>query len=460
MITSTEDFTSQLLRLRGRTGLTQSQLAARVGVHTRSIQAWEAGLSTPNTERLQALIMALLSAGGFAASREAAEARAFWDAADLQTVRQHPPFDAQWFSALEALYTTNAGSATSAPAPEPNASAARATPVADWGDAPDNSGFVSRQDEVDRLRDWLSQERTRVVFIRGMGGIGKTRLAARVAFEAASQFDRVHWRSLRYGPTFAEWSASAIAILGGPADSIPEGESARIDRLMELMSERRCLLVLDKLELLLEPGQHDGRFHPEHASFARFLCAAGERRHQSCVIVTSREIPQDMPLSGITVLEVAGLDSEEAQRLLGDLNLQGTPLEWQQLVARYGGNPYALRVVGHAIREVFGGNIAEFGAVVPLGMMLTPVRSMLESQYKRLSPIECAVVGVLANATETCTFVDILSELTPRVRQADLLEAIEGLRHRSLVECSNDRRLRLQSVVWEYVLDSSPAVAA
>src|SRR5262245_52877337 len=40
-----EGFRGLVLLLRGRTGLTQRELAARVGVHAHSVQVWEAGLS-------------------------------------------------------------------------------------------------------------------------------------------------------------------------------------------------------------------------------------------------------------------------------------------------------------------------------------------------------------------------------------------------------------------------------
>jgi len=45
-----ESFQGLLLRHRGRTGLTQRELAARVGVSKRTLQDWEAGVSYPGAE--------------------------------------------------------------------------------------------------------------------------------------------------------------------------------------------------------------------------------------------------------------------------------------------------------------------------------------------------------------------------------------------------------------------------
>ena len=41
--TTGESFRGLILRLRGRTALTQRELAARVGVNVNAVQAWEAG---------------------------------------------------------------------------------------------------------------------------------------------------------------------------------------------------------------------------------------------------------------------------------------------------------------------------------------------------------------------------------------------------------------------------------
>ena len=59
---------------------------------------------------------------------------------------------------------------------------------------------------------------------------------------------------------------------------------------------------------------------------------------------------------------------------------------WEALVAHYGGNPLALRVVGETIGLVFGGDIATFlaqGAHVFGG-----IRQLLDEQVGRLSSLE------------------------------------------------------------------------
>src|SRR6202035_5801233 len=65
----------------------------------------------------------------------------------------------------------------------------------DWGEAPDVFGFVGRAEELVTLRQWVLNEHCRLAAVLGIGGIGKTALASRLAQEAAPSFRRVYWRS-------------------------------------------------------------------------------------------------------------------------------------------------------------------------------------------------------------------------------------------------------------------------
>src|SRR5437870_5013501 len=99
---SEESFQGLLLRHRGRTGLTQRELAARVGVSRGSVQDWESGLNYPDAQHLQALITVFLRAGGLAAGREEDDAELLWAAALREAPRMQTPFDAAWWAGLMA----------------------------------------------------------------------------------------------------------------------------------------------------------------------------------------------------------------------------------------------------------------------------------------------------------------------------------------------------------------------
>src|SRR5258708_38427387 len=93
-----ESFRDLLLRHRGRTGLTQLELAGRVGAGRRTVQDWEAGINHPRAQLLPALIQALLEADGLTAGREAAEAEEAWAAALRDAPPRQTPVDALWLA--------------------------------------------------------------------------------------------------------------------------------------------------------------------------------------------------------------------------------------------------------------------------------------------------------------------------------------------------------------------------
>jgi transcriptional regulator with XRE-family HTH domain len=90
-----------VVRHRGRCGLTQRELAERVGVHRRSLQEWETRVTHPSAERLEALIRVLLEADGLTRGHEEVEARALWATWQRDAQRTHVPFDPAWLERAE-----------------------------------------------------------------------------------------------------------------------------------------------------------------------------------------------------------------------------------------------------------------------------------------------------------------------------------------------------------------------
>jgi DNA-binding XRE family transcriptional regulator len=460
------DFRGLLLRHRGRTGLTQAELAAQAGVHTRSLQAWESGLSLPSTRPLQALLACLLGAGGFADGQEVAEAEAMCSAVQRESSRQHAPFDKGWFTSAVHTRASQARPPGVAPPPQPsrvaevpNGSVYRHT--SDWGDAPERPRFVGRRDELGRLHESIVRAHTPLLVISGIGGIGKSTFAARLCREIASEFQCVYWRSLRSAPPFTDWASGAIDSLSDVQDTLSVDDASRQETLMGILRRRRCLLVLDNIENLLQPGRLDGSFHPERDGYAAFFRSVGVSRHQSCVLLTSRQVPSALLQTGLDAFELGGLQLDDAKSLLNDAGLVGDDVVRTELVTRYGGNALALRLVGDAIRNLFGGDIAEFIEHVPSGTIFGGLRQLFESQLDRVSPHEMQVVHVLATAREPVSFAALSAQLDGRTQRSTVLEAVETLRHRSLIErVGNGYGFRLQSVVIDYVHEQLQVEAA
>src|SRR2546421_1284798 len=445
-------FAQLMLTLRPAPGLTQGGLAGPLGVSRRAVAGWEGGLSYPKAERLKAFIALCVQQHAFAAGREEEEIRALWKAA-----RQKVLLDEDW---LRGLLAPAAPLRLSPPAGTPAAHAgaeAVAFPRVDWVEALDVSHFAGREVEVAELSQWIVQERCRLVTLLGMGGIGKSILASLLGSRLAPPFEAVLWRSLRDAPSCEELVADCITFFSEtPPAEFPTSLEQRITQLVARLQASRCLLVLDNLETLMASGDPEGNYLPDYEGYGRLIGRLAESAHQSCVLLTSREKPREIePLEGVRSpvrsLRLVGMDGQTAQALLSDKELCGTPAAWQRLVAGYAGNPLALKIVAQTISDLFGGDIDRF--LQEGELIFNGVRPVLRQQVGRLSPLEHLLLTWLAVLREWTTLDTLVQVLHPRVLRSQLLEALEALLRRSLVERGQQASFGLQSVVMEYLSD-------
>lgn len=321
----------------------------------------------------------------------------------------------------------------------------------DWGTVPDVSVFYGRQEEQATLTQWILTERCRLIAILGIGGVGKTALTAKVTQNIYEQFDAVIWRSLLNAPPVAEMLSDYIQFLSHnqqswtPQTSLDRG----IGILISLLREQRCLLVLDNIETI----SRNGRYDAEHKGYGQLIRQIGEGNHQSCLLLTSREKPPEIVLldgafSPVRCLYLRGLDPATGQTLLQDRGLHGTPASWRNLIERYSGNPFALRVVAETVREPFAGDIAKFLATGVI--CFDSIWDLLEQQFTHLSELEQAILYWLAIEREPMTPDRLQDRLFPPATQYEVLSALNSLRHRSLLETSV-AGFTLQNVAMEYL---------
>jgi len=379
-----ESFQGLLLRHRGRTELTQRQLAARVGVSRASVQDWETGLSYPDVRHLKALVVVFLRAGGMTPGEEESEAEALWTAAMRQSRRMQTPFDGAWWAATWSHQAKSSTSDRDRRQPSEAFAVASADRRQDWGEAPNIINFQGRENELAMLRDWVLEERGSLTAVLGIGGIGKTTLVARMAQDVAPSFQRIYWRRLRDALPLAEWLGGAITFVSDKAVRPPEGEPAQRSALLHLLQEFPSLLVLDNFETLLEPGTSYGRYRDGYDGYGRVLQMIGEGRHRSCLVLTSREAPPELAaLSGgpVRTLYLAGLTVLEARAVLADKHPVGTDEDWTQLTERFGGNGLALKIISESIHELFGGQIGAFLDASEPGMVLGNIQRLLDGSF-------------------------------------------------------------------------------
>ncbi|MEH2369175.1 NB-ARC domain-containing protein [Nostoc sp.] len=337
----------------------------------------------------------------------------------------------------------------------------------DWGEAIFNSAFYGRVEELITLEQWILNEHCQLVALLGIGGIGKTALSVKFAQKIQDNFEYVIWRSLREAPPVKIILGNLIQFLSDEQETesnLPESFSDRVSRLLYYLQNYRCLVILDNAESILRSGSRAGLYPEGYEEYGELLRRVGEATHQSCLVLTSREKPREIAfLEGqalpVRSLPLSGLKVTEGQEILKLKGLLAAEDEWKVMIERYAGNPLALKIVATTIQDVFDGNVTGF--LQQDTAVFGDIRDILEQQFERLSDLEKEIMYWLAINRESIALSELRDDIISPVPQAKLLEALESLGRRSLIEKATSTLIEktgsfftLQPVVMEYVTSS------
>ena len=338
----------------------------------------------------------------------------------------------------------------------------KSTPTQDWGEAIDASIFYGRISELTQLKKWILQEQVRLVVLLGMGGIGKTALSVKLAEEVKDNFDYIIWRSLRFSPSPEVFFNQVLKIVSPQTLINTQSISNKISELVNCLRSSRCLIVLDHIDSILysavtvqtennsqilasNASNIDNsnidlpqiQYLPGYEAFGEFIQRLGESQHQSCLLLTSREKPQEIAaLEGKTLptrsLKLTGLDRVESAYILKS---KGFPTlsekESKEIMQRYAGNPLFIKLVATAIHELFAGKIDEF--LQQDTVVFGEIRYCLDEQFNRLSVLEKQIMYLLA-LDKNFSLQKLQNKLMVGISQRLILESIELLQRRSLIE--------------------------
>lgn len=342
----------------------------------------------------------------------------------------------------------------------------------EWSDAPHVSTFYGRDEELIRLTQWINADQCRLVLLLGMGGIGKTALSVKLIQQfiddpqisgfqseaiaappaipvAQRPVDFVIWRSLRNAPPLETLLTDLVSFLSGQQEA-----QGSLEQFLNHLQSYRCLIVLDNFETLLQEGQFAGQLRSSYENYGELLRMASEANHQSSLILTSREKPAEIiahegETGKVRSLYLGGC-LETAQALLNETGLSGSAEHRAVLCDRYSHNPLALRIVATSIQDLFDGDIAAF--LDEESFIFNGIRRLLEQQFNRLSPLEQRIMYWLAINREWVSASELQSDIIPRVSKTTLLNALESLSWRSLIEKRSGRYTQ-QPVVMQYVTE-------
>ncbi|HXV43309.1 MAG TPA: NB-ARC domain-containing protein, partial [Anaerolineae bacterium] len=328
--------------------------------------------------------------------------------------------------------------------------------VVDWGETPDLGSFYGREREQETLERWLVADRCRLVAIVGIGGIGKTVLATKVARQVSSHFDYVIWRSLINAPPLTNMLRGWFQVLSQQQlNRWPDHLSEQLELLFDTLRRQRCLLILDNVETIMQQGSRAGQYRPGYELYGQLIQRFGDGEHQSCLLLTSRERPQGLARlandnSLIRFHQLAGLAESAGLAILQGQRLSGPAHVLEGLVEHYSGHPLALKLIAQTIQELFAGDIEAF--LREEAVIFDDIRDILDQQFARLSTLERDIMLWLAIEREAVSPQLLRDNLVKSEAGGIFLEALRSLQRRSLLE-QQAAGFTLQNVIMEYTTD-------
>lgn len=335
------------------------------------------------------------------------------------------------------------------------------------GELPKIKYFYGRKDEINYFKKQITLFKERCIVFTGVGGIGKSFLAARLVEEILcdslnSRYKCLIWKTINHSLSIDE-----LVIELNKTFDIEVNDNSFLDNISLLSKQlhlHHCLIVIDGFEKLLLAGDFEKRLQYE-----KFLLKLTEGNHQSCIIITSqlplKEFASVTTKLPIRSFKVEGLDVNTAMQMLRDKGLTGE--ECKRLIETYHGNPSSLEALADRINRFFEGSVKTFFRYQTT-MVDHQLETMLHQQFGQfglLSTLQRQIMIYLAeemslNSTPI-QFSKLIDDLKQRVdfklSVFEMITAIEVLEQRSLIEISEKSNKReasytLQASIKKYIL--------
>ncbi|MBE9009610.1 AAA family ATPase [Pseudanabaenaceae cyanobacterium LEGE 13415] len=253
--------------------------------------------------------------------------------------------------------------------------------VADWETTPIDPAPLcyGRLPTMTQLQTWLDDRQSRVIWLYGRAGMGKTTVARNIFHQSKSL--RTAWYSL-------ETAIALPDLVNQLLLSLSQGKIAQgtVADLLHYLKQHRCLVVLDQWETLLASQE---QYPDDYQTLLRSLSTG----HQSTVFVISRQRLPTLLAQRITprCYELTGLTYEDDRDFLIAEGLKGCEDDLRKFIAIYN-NPQLIKLMAERIRTVHSGSIA---TLVESGVSIygnQDIAQVIRSEFRYLSELEQSIL--------------------------------------------------------------------
>ncbi|BAZ80381.1 AAA family ATPase [Sphaerospermopsis kisseleviana CS-549] len=314
--------------------------------------------------------------------------------------------------------------------------------------------FHNRETELQTLTRWILNQNTRLTSILGTSGIGKTTLVKRFLDLNLDKFEIIIWKTLKYPKPLTQ----LLNDLFNTCEQQPkETLDDKIKQLLDILTNNKCLIILDDIQNIFTPGELAGKYQPEYQDYQTLFKIITETQHQGNIIVISQEqCPEmeslDPELYPIKSLELSGLYHPEILQNTGLTNQDS----WLNLITLYQGNLMFLKTITVLINKNYDGEVADFLAENILHIT-QQMQSHFQETFNRLSPIEQQIVLQLSKIEKPISREELRQRLTQKLNlsSVDFNNGVQSLQQRYLVVKIKEDKVMfsLSPVFREYVIN-------
>lgn len=138
------------------------------------------------------------------------------------------------------------------------------------------SSFIGRENDLIQIRNYLGDPDCRLLTLVGIGGIGKTRLANRAAYDVINNYEDGVWMVELASLSEADLLPQKVALLFGVSAQEAREGSNETDVLVDYLKEKNLLLVMDNCEHLIDACAQFAETMLEGCSRVKLLATSRE----------------------------------------------------------------------------------------------------------------------------------------------------------------------------------------